>query len=324
MWIHDTAVTRAVAVEGTIGTLRVDPEDDTSDYRITNTLRFYFRGYSTVFTPNSGQGPTGLLGRDILVKVKGYGLGQTATAITGGPEGYTVTGNHALPFEFWDNENPDGPMQINACHWDRDNNGEFNAYPDEAYDRIILVHTPYDPNGTHTPASENATWYFSMYEDDGDISDPNYTGDDTFTPGQEALLQFDNSLAAGDDEFTITTQAPVVNDLTLAKDMFMNKIRIVPNPYYGFSKYERTRFQRVMLFTNLPEQCTIRIFDLGGTLIRTIEKDSQDPTYRWDMLTDYQLPLGSGVYIAHIQHASYGSTILKFAVFTEQETLETY
>jgi hypothetical protein len=42
------------------------------------------------------------------------------------------------------------------------------------------------------------------------------------------------------------------------------------------------------------------------------------------MLTDYQLPLGSGVYIAHIESPKYGSIILKFAVFTEQETLETY
>jgi hypothetical protein len=137
-------------------------------------------------------------------------------------------------------------------------------------------------------------------------------------------MYFDNPLGAGVDEFTFTTSAPIINDPTVAKDIFLNKIRIVPNPYYGFSKYERTRFQRVMLFTNLPEQVTIRIFDLGGTLIRSIEKDSQDPTYRWDMLTDYQLPLGSGVYIAHIDHATYGSTILKFAVFTEQETLETY
>ena len=155
-----------------------------------------------------------------------------------------------------------------------------------------------------------ATWYFSIYAD-------------FYTAGTSIKIRIPNALVAGLDEFTFTTMAPVVGDQTIAKDAFFNKIRIVPNPYYGFSLYERTRFQRIMLFTNLPEQCTIRIFDLGGTLIRSIEKDSQDPTYRWDMLTDYQLPLGSGVYIAHIT-STYGEKLLKFAVFTEQETLETY
>jgi len=258
------------------------------------------------------------MGRDFEVRAKGEGNGQVATAINGGPSSWTVDQNYTTSFEVWDIEADGGEQQINFCWWDRDGNGKFNAYTPVSYDRMIINHTPYDPNGTYTPGAKMATWYFSLYEDDLD-GDGNY---DTFTDGQVMRFECDNALSTA-DEFTFNTQAPIIGDETIAEESFKKDILIVPNPYYGFSMFERTRFQRIMLFTNLPEQCTIRIFDLGGTLIRTIEKDSQDPTYRWDMLTDYQLPLGSGVYIAHIE-SKYGSVIRKFAVFTEQETLETY
>ena len=252
----------------------------------------------------------GIACHDIQIRMVGEGNGQVATAINGDAStgGWTVDQNYTTSLEIWDLEAEGGEAQINFCWWDRNEDGVIVGDPD--YERLILVHTPYNASATTTPEDPMATWYFSIYAD-------------FYTAGTSIKIRIPNALVAGLDEFTFTTMAPVVGDQTIAKDAFFNKIRIVPNPYYGFSLYERTRFQRIMLFTNLPEQCTIRIFDLGGTLIRSIEKDSQDPTYRWDMLTDYQLPLGSGVYIAHIT-STYGEKLLKFAVFTEQETLETY
>jgi len=292
--------------------------------RIRHPFRYYFRDTYEAFTPHADP-PTApdIMGQDFEVRCVGPGNGQTATAIDGAMSGWAVLGNHVTQFEVWNIEAEGGPQQINFCWRDRDGNGLINAYKPVSYDRLVIVNTPYDPSGTYTPASQNATWYFSVYEDDGDLADPNFVDDDQWTAGQIRRMEINNPLTAGVDEFTFATTAPIIGDQTVAKDAFFEKIRIVPNPYYGFSLYERTRFQRIMLFTNLPEQCTIRIFDLGGTIIRSIEKDSQDPTYRWDMLTDYQLPLGSGVYIAHIT-STYGEKILKFAVFTEQETLETY
>lgn len=288
----------------------VDPDPETIPEGVDAPFYLYFRDIAHhTWAEDIADPSPGIMGRDVEIRTKGEGLGQVATAINGSAStgGWTVDQNYTTSIEFWDLEDPEGEKQINFCWWDR---GENGAITPSDYDRIMLVHTPYDANGTHTPADPLATWYFSIY-------------DDCFTAGMVGLLPFDNALVEGEDEFSFTSTAPVVGNETIAKDAFFKKIRIVPNPYYGFSLFERTRFQRIMLFTNLPQKCTIRIFDLGGTLIRTIEKDSQDPTYRWDMLTDFQLPLGSGVYIAHIE-SKYGSIILKLAVFTEQETLETY
>ena len=164
-----------------------------------------------------------------------------------------------------------------------------------------------------------ATWYFSVYEDDL----PG-TGDwNTFSDGQVMRFECDNALSTL-DEFTFSTVAGQMNDATLAKQQFKNDIRAVPNPYYGFSLYESNRFERVIKFINLPETCTIRIFDLLGTLIRTIEKDDNNSVYNWDIKTDFELPLASGVYIYHVESPTLGSVIGKMVIFAEMETLQTY
>ena len=47
----------------------------------------------------------------------------------------------------------------------------------------------------------------------------------------------------------------------------------------------------------MPEQATIRVFDLAGSLIRVMEKFSPESYFRWDLTTDTGLPIGSGVYL---------------------------
>ena len=137
-------------------------------------------------------------------------------------------------------------------------------------------------------------------------------------------VRIDNPLVAGTDEFSFSTVAGQINDATLAKEQFKSDIRVVPNPYYGFSLYETNRFERVIKFINLPEKCTIRIFDLLGTLLRTIEKNDDASVYDWDIKTDFELPLASGVYIYHVESATLGSVIGKMVIFAEMETLQTY
>ncbi len=95
----------------------------------------------------------------------------------------------------------------------------------------------------------------------------------------------------------------------------LKDIGIVPNPYKGASNYEVSQLTSEVRFTNLPDVATIRIFTLNGTLIKTIEKRSPGvATISWNLVTDYNLAIASGVYLVHITAPEVGSTVLKFAV----------
>jgi len=96
-------------------------------------------------------------------------------------------------------------------------------------------------------------------------------------------------------------------------------------PYFGHSSYEVTQFNRVVKFINLPEKCKIRIFNLAGVLIRTLEKDDPSTSIiTWDLLTENHLSPASGIYIYHIEAEGIGETIGKMAIFIEKERLNVF
>src|SRR5439155_11435152 len=73
--------------------------------------------------------------------------------------------------------------------------------------------------------------------------------------------------AIPNDVYAFNTSALVRANAALAGSK-LDRIRIVPNPYYSRSRYELSQFNRIMRFINLPEACTIRIFNLAGDLVR--------------------------------------------------------
>lgn len=97
----------------------------------------------------------------------------------------------------------------------------------------------------------------------------------------------------------------------VAEKSLMEMIRVVPNPYYGYSRYESSQLQTIVKLTNLPQKCKIRIFTLNGTLIRTFNKDSDAPEQVWDLKNQDGVPVASGVYIIHIDGFELGETVLK-------------
>ncbi len=105
----------------------------------------------------------------------------------------------------------------------------------------------------------------------------------------------------------------------------LKDIGIVPNPYKGASDYEVSQLTNEVRFTNMPDVATIRVFTLNGTLIKTIEKNSPGiATISWDMVTEYNLPIASGLYLIHITVPDVGETVLKFAVVKKRIQLNTY
>ncbi|HOH08724.1 MAG TPA: hypothetical protein PLF89_14450, partial [bacterium] len=72
-------------------------------------------------------------------------------------------------------------------------------------------------------------------------------------------------------------------------------------------------------FINLPtDECTIRVFTLSGQLIRTIVHDNGTSMDKWELKNDDSVPIGSGVFIVHIDVPNVGQKILKLAVVNRE------
>jgi hypothetical protein len=89
-------------------------------------------------------------------------------------------------------------------------------------------------------------------------------------------------------------------------------INVVPNPYYAFSEYERTRIETKVKITNLPERCTVSIYTVSGKLVRTFKKDSPVTSLDWDLTNSKAIPIAGGVYLIHVEVPGAGERIIKF------------
>ena len=89
-------------------------------------------------------------------------------------------------------------------------------------------------------------------------------------------------------------------------------INVVPNPYYAYSEYERSRLDNRVKITNLPEKCTVKIYTVNGKLVRTFKKDNTVTSIDWDLNNHKGIPLASGVYLIHVDVPDIGEVVLKF------------
>lgn len=132
--------------------------------------------------------------------------------------------------------------------------------------------------------------------------------------------------------FNTSDIATLYNQTDVAKNA-MDRIMVVPNPYYGSSTYEERRIDNKVRITNLPNKCTIKIYTMNGTLIRTIKRDvtGQEDLYlgtpgtgsetraskrssyvEWDLKNQNNISVASGLYIIHIDAPGVGEKILKW------------
>ena len=129
--------------------------------------------------------------------------------------------------------------------------------------------------------------------------------------------------------FNTSDIATLYNQSTTLTNV-LDLIRVVPNPYYGSSTYEINRSDNRVRITNLPNKCTIKIFTLNGTLVRTITRDvtgqediyvtgsdntkkpKQVPYQEWDLKNQNNISVSSGLYIFHIDAPGIGEKIIKW------------
>lgn len=102
----------------------------------------------------------------------------------------------------------------------------------------------------------------------------------------------------------------------------LDMINVVPNPYLAYSEYEKSRLDTRVKITNLPDQCTVKIYTSNGKLIRTFKKDSPVTSIDWDLNNHQRIPVASGMYLIHVDVPDVGERVLKAFIGVRQVDLQ--
>ncbi|MBL4658238.1 MAG: T9SS C-terminal target domain-containing protein [Flavobacteriales bacterium] len=125
-----------------------------------------------------------------------------------------------------------------------------------------------------------------------------------------------SEMALNDDHpmysFDMTEFATTTRDLETAQSV-LDDVKVVPNPYYAFSSYERSQTDNRVKITNLPVECIVSIYSVGGTLIRRFAREDHTITsIDWDLKNHASVPIASGVYFIHVNAPGIGETVVKW------------
>ena len=96
----------------------------------------------------------------------------------------------------------------------------------------------------------------------------------------------------------------------------LSAIHTVPNPYLASSRYDLAPTEKQMMFVNMPEQCTLRIYSLTGVLIKNINYSDQSGGGRlvWNMRNRDNQFIASGVYFFVVTTPEGDEHVGKFTV----------
>ena len=279
---------------------------------------------------------TGPLGVNQAAGQKAYHYFRTQDA--GANRVYQYQDYIDVPFTVWDVnanrqlnvgflENQGNPVTNPSNHdytdnrWDPDNLLDFNGFPGDDREFLNIYSSTYSvtPDPTY-----QGDWLVIGGTLDGLYAFWPNTTDSVGAPVRSGdKVVFATSKRGTNDYYTFSSTAANRLNTTLAKSE-LDRVMAVPNPYFAHSSYELNQFIRVLKFTHLPAQCTIRLFTLSGELVRTIEKNDNTSQATWDLLTAHGLPIGSGVYIFHVDAPGIGTKVGKVIVFMEKERLNNF
>ena len=119
------------------------------------------------------------------------------------------------------------------------------------------------------------------------------------------------------DVATVTGDNPTLTNA-------LDDVRVVPNPYYAYSQYETSKLDNRVKITGLPEVCTVRIYNLAGTLVRTFDKADPLTYLEWDLKNDRNVPIAGGVHIVHVDAPGVGEKIVKWFAVMRPVDLENF
>jgi hypothetical protein len=159
------------------------------------------------------------------------------------------------------------------------------------------------------------------------------------TLGQSAFvlsLDYGDSVVAprAGDVFEFRTLKPFRNGETynfstrsfgkfINSEYDLSDVKVVPNPYYVRADWDPNKFNRRVQFTNLPNNCTLKIFTVAGLHVRTIEHDGSEEDQNnsgagfqsWNLRDKNDLDVPSGMYLFQVKDNNTGKDYVgKFAL----------
>ena len=236
---------------------------------------------------------------------------------------------YGVPFSAWDMETTP-PTRLSIGHFE---NNAANALLDGRYwpgltnvdngdangprEMLFIFKTPYSTtaNPALTINLSNSTtpmmWVFTCAR----------RNDNNWASGDQWVITA-NHVNSPAHTFSYVATKPTIGDVTLAKADVAH-INVYPNPYVGFNPAEINKYARFVTFNHLPIKATIRIFNLAGVLIKTVQKNDQFQTATWDLKNEAGFPASAGMYIAYIDMPDLGVTkTLKLGIIPEQQTVD--
>jgi len=229
---------------------------------------------------------------------------------------------------------------------------------------IFIFNMPYDPNGSqmeitggawNTPSGPDTVWSdlikgsplfakkipedaTGVTQEQRDIFNSPYfntmytvgfqrqNSTSFYTSGDKLIIPVATYPYTENDVYQFTTSTTTIN--SSQQQANWDKVNVYPNPLYGYNEltsyYTNTPDEPFVTFTNLPEEVTIRIYSLSGSLLRTLTKNELSPFLNWDLLNESGLRVASGMYLAIVSSPIYGDKILKFAIIMPQKQIQRY
>jgi hypothetical protein len=245
--------------------------------------------------------------------------------------GYAYAGIAETPFTVWETDwetMTQKVRQLNVAIVEDANDGVANLLWDMGWDGsafaanggreyIFLMTTTYDIVDGVGTTYDDVNW--------GPSADvlyaiwPQVRGGRAYLLAPFTFTVWPNRVNTTLDTFTWSTVAAE------SKEYNPDDINVWPNPYFGYNPEERDPIDQILQFTHLPESgsCTIRIFNIAGVPVRTINHTDGTQFEIWDLKNNFRIPVSSGMYIAVVE-TDKGSKVLKLAIIQPEQRLDVY
>ena len=252
---------------------------------------------------------------------KGWAYRFRRVATTGAPGGarFVYQNMLKLPIQAWDVSDAAHPKRLNVGFRDQVVDGVWEPWDNYA-ELLWVCASAYDSTGATYPttvlggpAESDLMYALELAVASGHVV---YESANTITIQPYYAL-------TPNDIYRVNTAnyKPTPGKLDVAQTQ-IDRIHAVPNPYFGANAYETNQFGHIIRITNLPATAKIRIFNLAGQLLRTLDKnDPATTSLDWDLNNANGLPVASGMYIIHIDLGAIGTKIIKVAVIQAEERL---
>jgi len=120
-----------------------------------------------------------------------------------------------------------------------------------------------------------------------------------------------SSRSSGTQIIDVTPHAPVARTSSE-----LDLVKVVPNPYRVTADWEYSTVERKLKFTHVPTSCSIRIFNVAGEHIVTLEHNetaSIDSEVEWNLRSKENREVAPGLYFFHLE-SPLGETTGKFVI----------